>query len=102
MYFKLMPEFGDKFAACMVERVREAGGTQQEIDEAAKQAQTLKGLYDDRATNAALTFASSFPIGLAVTMISAVILRNGGEVRREAAMLGWSATPGRRLEAATP
>jgi len=75
MYFNLVPEFGDTFAACMVERVREAGGTEQEIDEAARQAQTFKRLYDNPATNAALTFATSFPVGLAVTAISAVILR---------------------------
>src|SRR5262249_53280452 len=36
---------------------------------------TLKGLYDHPATNAALSFATSFPIGLAVTVVSAAILR---------------------------
>ena len=75
VYFKLMPEFGDKFAACMVERVRTSGGPDQEIAKTARQAQTFKALYDNPATNAMLTFATSFPIGLAVTAISAVILR---------------------------
>ena len=75
IYFKLVPEFGDKFAACMVERVRLAGGSQQQIYETAKRAQTFKRLYDNPATNAALTFATSFPIGLVVTAISAAILR---------------------------
>lgn len=75
IYFKLVPDFGDKFAACMVERVRASGGTEQQIDETAKQAQTFKQLYDNPATNAALTFATSFPIGLIVTAGSAAILR---------------------------
>jgi hypothetical protein len=75
VYFQLVPEFGDKFAACMVERVRAAGGTPQQLEETAKQAATFKRLYDNPATNAALTFATSFPIGLAATAVSAAILR---------------------------
>jgi len=75
VYFKLMPEFGDRFAACMVDRVRTSGGSQLEIDQAAKQAQSLKQLYDNPATNAALTFAQPFPIGLVAAAVSAAILR---------------------------
>lgn len=63
VYFKVTPQFGDKFAACMVERARASGASQQKIDETAKQAQTLKQLYDDPLTNAALTFVQPFPIG---------------------------------------
>jgi uncharacterized protein DUF4199 len=75
VYFKVVPDFGDKFSACMVERVRASGGSQQKIDEAAKRARTFKGLWDNPLTNAALTFATSVPIGLAVSAISAAILR---------------------------
>jgi len=78
VYFKLMPQFGDKFAACMVERVRESGGTQEQIDATTKQARTLKQLYDSPLTNALLTFGTSLPIGLLVTGISALILRKRG------------------------
>lgn len=75
VYFKVTPEFGDKFAACMLERARASGAGQQKIDETAKQAQTLKQLYDDPLTNAALTFVQPFPIGLVASAISAAILR---------------------------
>jgi hypothetical protein len=74
MYFGLVPDFGEKFAACMVERARSAGGTDQEIVETARQAEQFKQLYDNPATNAALTFAMSFPVGLAATIVSAAIL----------------------------
>lgn len=74
-YFKLIPELGDKYAACMVERVRASGANQEKIAEMAKQAQSLKQLYDSPVTNAALSFAESFPIGLVATAISAAILR---------------------------
>ena len=75
VYFKVVPDFGDKFSACMVDRARTSGGSQQKIDEAARQAGTLKDLWDNPLTNAALTFATTVPIGLAAAAISAAILR---------------------------
>lgn len=75
VYFKLVPDFGEKFSACMIERVRASGGTVEQIDQTTKQAEVLKGLYDNPLTNAALTFATSLPIGLVVSAISAAILR---------------------------
>ena len=75
VYFELTPQFGDKFAACMIERARVSGANQAKIDEITKQAMTLKRLYDEPLTNAALTFVQPFPIGLVASMISAAILR---------------------------
>jgi hypothetical protein len=75
IYFKLVPDFGDTFAACMVHRARSAGASAPEVDKVAQQAATLKRLYDHPASNAALSFATSFPIGLVVTLVSAAILR---------------------------
>jgi Protein of unknown function (DUF4199) len=74
MYFGFVPDFGEKFAACMVERARSAGSTDQQIVETARQAEQFKQLYDNPATNAALTFGMSFPVGLAATIVSAAIL----------------------------
>jgi hypothetical protein len=75
VYFGVAPDFGEKFAACMVERARASGGTPEQIDETARQARTFKELYDHPATNAALSFAMSFPVGLVVTAASAALLR---------------------------
>lgn len=75
IYFKLMPDFGEKFSACMVERARASGASPQKIDETARLAQSLRQMYDNPAINAALTFAERFPIGLVVTVLSAAILR---------------------------
>ena len=40
-----------------------------------QQARTLKRLYDHPAGNAALTFATTFPVGLLAAAVSAAILR---------------------------
>jgi hypothetical protein len=70
-----VPEFGDKFAACMVERARSDGATRQELDETARRAGSLKQMYDHPITNAALTFATTFPIGVVMSVVAAAILR---------------------------
>lgn len=75
VYFQIAPEFGDKFAACMVERARDSGAAPEKIVKTAEQARTLKRLYDNPLTNAALTFVQPLPIGLVAAAISAAILR---------------------------
>jgi hypothetical protein len=75
VYFKLMPDFGTRFAAQIVENVRASGADQAKIDEATRRAQDLKAMLDDPLKNSAMTFLEPFPVGLAGALISAVILR---------------------------
>jgi predicted membrane channel-forming protein YqfA (hemolysin III family) len=75
MYFKAAPEYGEKFVSCMVERGRDHGASEQEIAETARKARTLKELYDKPLTNAMVVFGTYFPVGLALSAISAAILR---------------------------
>jgi hypothetical protein len=78
VYFKLMPDFNEKYAAHMVERAKASGASQEKIDKAVKDAQDFKVMYDKPVINIALTFMEVFPIGLIVTLISAGILRKKG------------------------
>ena len=75
VYFQLVPEFGDRFAACMVDRARDAGATPEKIAETEHTALDLKRLYDNPWTNAALTFVEPLPLGLAASTLSAALLR---------------------------
>lgn len=75
VYFQLVPEFGDRFAACMVERARDSGAGPEKIEKTTRQAETLKRLYDNPWINAALTFVEPLPIGLVAGAISAAVLR---------------------------
>ena len=74
-YPQLFPDFGDKYAAYMVEDKRASGASQVEIDEVAKQGEEIKRMLDNPLTNAAITFTEPFPVGLLVTLISAAVLR---------------------------
>ena len=75
LYFKFMPDFADKYASYMVERVRASGASQQAIDATLEQMKSFKAMYDNPFFNAAITFLEPFPIGLIVTLISAALLR---------------------------
>jgi hypothetical protein len=75
IYFKFMPDFADKYASYAVEKVRASGASQQAIDAQVQQMKSLKEMYDNPFINAAITFCEPFPVGLLITLISAVILR---------------------------
>jgi hypothetical protein len=70
-----MPNFADKYAAHMVDRAKASGATQQKLDETERKANDFKLMYRNPMVNVALTFMEVFPIGLAVTLLSAGILR---------------------------
>ena len=75
IYFKFMPEFVDKYASYMVEKVKASGASQQVIDAKLQEMKSFRAMYDNPFINAAITFTEPFPIGLIVTLISAAILR---------------------------
>jgi hypothetical protein len=75
VYFKVMPDFGEKYAAHMVERVRASGGTPERIEQARRDAADFKTMYDKPWNNAALTFLEPLPVGVAISLISAAVLR---------------------------
>ena len=74
-YYQFMPDFGDKYAAYMVEEKRASGASPAEIESTIKQGEDIKQLLDNPLTNAAATFTEPFPVGLLVTLISAAVLR---------------------------
>jgi hypothetical protein len=85
IYFKLAPDFLEKYSAYAVERARASGASQASIDETVKQMKAFKELYDRPLVNAAITFIEPFPVGLVVTLVSAAVLRKRGAVGPAAA-----------------
>jgi len=75
LYYNFMPDFVDKCAAQEINAMREKGATEAAIVAKKKQMETLKALYDNPLTNAAVTMIEPFPVGLLVTLVSAAILR---------------------------
>jgi Protein of unknown function (DUF4199) len=75
IYFNFMPDFVDKYAAHVIGKAKAAGASQSEIDAQTRQMESFKIMYANPLVNAAFTFTEPFPIGLAITLISAGVLR---------------------------
>jgi Protein of unknown function (DUF4199) len=75
VYFKIAPDFADKYAAYVVDKARTSGASEQAIDAKIEEMKQFKAMYDKPLFNAAITFMEPLPVGLLITLISAVILR---------------------------
>jgi len=75
IYFKFAPEFAQKCLAGPIEELKASGAEQDEINAAQTQLVEFKKLYDKPLMNALITYIEPFPVGLAMTLISAAILR---------------------------
>jgi len=83
VYFKLMPDFAEKYTNYMMEQVRASGASRQVIDAKMQELKNFNALYDNPLFNAAITFLEPFPIGLIISLISAAILRRRKPKDRE-------------------
>ncbi len=83
IYFKLMPDFAEKYTNYMVEQVRASGAGQQVIDAKMQEMKSMKVLLDNPLFNGAIAFLEPFPVGLIISLISAAILRKRKPKDRE-------------------
>ena len=97
VYYKLVPDFGEKYQAHMIEKARAEGASQAEIDEKAADAQKYERWFRNPAINVAITFIEPLPLGLIVALISAGILRR----RTSVPGTNRSTEGGRRVEPTT-
>jgi Protein of unknown function (DUF4199) len=70
-----MPDFFDKYAAHVVEQVRNSGAGEAAVQAKVQEMKRFKELYENPFFNAAMTFLEPLPVGLIMTLISAIILR---------------------------
>jgi Protein of unknown function (DUF4199) len=75
LYFKVMPEFGEKLANHMMDQVRNSGSSPAEVATQLEKTRAFLEWYKNPFVNAAVTFIEPFPVGLIVTLISALVLR---------------------------
>lgn len=75
VYFNFLPDFGDKYAAYLIEKARAAGASPEELARQTEEMRKFKEMYDNPIYNAAITFLEPLPVGIPMTLISAAILR---------------------------
>jgi hypothetical protein len=71
IYYKFMPDFGDKYGAHVLEAKKAKGVSAAELDETRKQMQEFKEMYRNPLVNVAYTFMEPLPVALLLTLVSA-------------------------------
>jgi hypothetical protein len=74
IYYQFAPDFGDKYAAYVVEKAKKAGATDEQIAEKTKQMTDFKEMYKNPLVNIALTLLEPLPVGILLTLITAGVL----------------------------
>ena len=75
LYKTMMPDFMDKYAAHAVERLKNSGASQAEIDKQVTMMNQYKEMYKNPVMVFFLTFIEPLPVGVIVSVISAFIVR---------------------------
>lgn len=75
IYFNFMHDFMDKYGAYVIEKARAAGASPAALQAKIQGVQQMKQMYENPFFNVAMTFLEPFPVGLAITLLSAAILR---------------------------
>jgi hypothetical protein len=87
LYYKFLPGFMDNYGAYLVEKAKASGASAAAIQDQVRQVERYKQIYANPLYNAAMTFIEPFPVGLAITLISAAILRKKGRSQAAAPAL---------------
>ena len=74
-YFFFIPDFAEKYSAHMLDNLRASGASRAEIDKQTKELANFASMYKNPFYNAMMTYAEILPVGLVVTLISALILK---------------------------
>ena len=76
LYFNFLPaDFMDKYGAHMIEKLKASGASPTAVEAQLQQLKKFKEQYENPLFNSLMTFIEPFPIGLAITLISAAVLR---------------------------
>jgi hypothetical protein len=74
-YYCFFPDFGEKYAAHMLEKLKAGGASQAEIAKQTKEMASFSAMYKNPFFNAMITYTEIIPVGLIVTLISGLILK---------------------------
>lgn len=74
VYYRLAPDFVEKYSAHQLEKARAAGASQAALAAQARDMQKFQEMYRNPLVNVAITFIEPVPLGLLLTLVSAVVL----------------------------
>ena len=74
VYYKLAPDFVEKYAAYNLEKARASGATDAEIAGQTREITEFQEMYKNPLVNIALTFLEPLPVGVLFTLVTAGVL----------------------------
>jgi amino acid transporter len=74
VYYKFMPDFGERYEAATIEKARRSGASDAQIAVKVKEAAEFKEMYRNPLVNIAFTLIEPLPVGLLFTLVSAGVL----------------------------
>ena len=74
-YYVFIPDFMDKYSAHVIKEIKTSGATPNEMAAKTKEINSMKEMYKNPLLVVLLTFLEVFPIGLVVSIITALILK---------------------------
>jgi len=75
LYFNFMHDFMDNYGTDTIEKLKASGASPAAVQVQVQHLKRLKEQYENPLFNSLMTFIEPFPIGLAITLISAAVLR---------------------------
>jgi hypothetical protein len=74
IFYRLSPDFSDKYAAHVMEKARASGASEAELAEQSRKMTEFKAMYRNPLMNVAMTFLEPLPVGLLFTLITAGVV----------------------------
>jgi len=75
LYHTVFPNFMDEYSASAIAKVQASGLSGHDLQAKIDEIQQMKVMYAKPLFNVLMTFIEPFPVGLAITLISAAVLR---------------------------
>lgn len=75
VYYKFMPDFGEKYAASMVQKMEKSGASPEKIAAEKLRMDKFWKMYQNPLVNIGFTYMEILPVGLIMSLIAAAILR---------------------------
>jgi hypothetical protein len=87
LYFNFMPDFMDNYGAQTIEKLKASGASATAVEAQVQQLKKFKEQYKNPLFNSLMTFIEPFPVGLAITLLSAAVLRKKAQSQPAASPL---------------
>jgi Protein of unknown function (DUF4199) len=81
LYFNFMHDFMDNYGAATIEKLKASGASPAAVQAQVEHLKKFKEQYENPLFNSLMTFIEPFPVGLAITLFPAAILRKKAQAQ---------------------